>query len=385
MQCPIIDLTEVTEFLPYDKTYYLGGGSVFPFKDHLFITGRKDGMTQVWEVVNGKRIRLEWEEEVYTVSLVAGQAFDTTELLINYQSLLTPVTTISMDLTTRKRAVLQVAPVGGSYDPSAYIQEQIWATASDGVQIPVLLKYKKDALTNGPAPLILNGYGSYGACYNPYFSPYQLAVLNKGVIIATAQVRGGSELGRSWYFDGKLKKKMNSFTDFISVADTLVRQGYTTNEQLAGRGGSAGGLLIGAVANLAGEKFKVLAPEVPFVDVLTTMLDDTIPLTTSEYDEWGNPNRPEDYAVMRTYSPYDNVEAKPYPHMYITAGLNDPRVGYWEPAKWVAKLRDMKADNNTLVLKTYMGAGHFGASGRFNELRDDAETYGFILEKLDVT
>jgi len=382
--CPVTDVTERKEFLPYDATYFLGGGNIRPFKDKLYLTGRKEGLTQVWEYVNGQLVQLEWDETIYHVGIVWGQDYDTAEILVNYQSLLTPATTLAIDLETGKKSVVQIAPVAGDYNKSDYIQEQVWATAHDGVKVPVLLQYKKEALKDGSAPLILNAYGSYGYSYDPYFSAYRLPMLDKGVIFATAQVRGGSEMGRSWYFDGKMKKKMNSFTDFIAAAEHLITTGYTTSDLIAGRGGSAGGLLIGAVANLAGEKFKVLVPEVPFVDVLTTMLDESIPLTTGEWDEWGNPKKAEDYAVMRAYSPYDNVESKPYPHMYITTGLNDPRVAYWEPAKWVARLRELKTDDNTLVLKTNMGAGHFGASGRLNELKEAAECYGFILSKLGV-
>ena len=252
------------------------------------------------------------------------------------------------------------------------------------MNVPVLVQYHKDAFTNGPAPVILTAYGSYGYSSDPFFSAYRLPLMDQGIVFATAQVRGGSVLGRTWYFDGKMKQKRNTFTDFIAAADLLVQKGLTTNDLLIGRGGSAGGLLIGAVANMAGDKFKVLVPEVPFVDVLTTMLDDTIPLTTSEYDEWGNPNNADDYQTMRAYSPYENVEAKAYPHLYVTTGLNDPRVGYWEPAKWVARLRELKTDDNTLVMKTNMGEGHFGASGRFNQLKELAEFYAFVLNKVGV-
>ena len=384
MSCPINDLTNKAEFLPYDETYFLGGGGVHPFKDKLYLTGRKDGLMQVWEYASGELVQLTWDEAIYSVYLVGGQAYDASEILVNYQSLLTPATTLSIDVETGEQTVLQVAPVAGEYEAADFVQEQVWATVSDGVRVPVLLQYKKEALKDGPAPLILTAYGSYGYSSDPYFSAYRFPVLDKGVIFATAQVRGGSEMGRSWYFDGKMKNKMNSFTDFVAAAEHLVAAGYTTSDLIAGRGGSAGGLLIGAVANLAGEKFKVLVPEVPFVDVLTTMLDESIPLTTGEWDEWGNPKKAEDYAVMRAYSPYDNVEAKAYPHMYVTTGLNDPRVGYWEPAKWVARLRELKTDDNTLVLKTNMGAGHYGASGRLNELKEAAECYGFILNKLGV-
>lgn len=204
------------------------------------------------------------------------------------------------------------------------------------------------------------------------------------MVFAYAQVRGGSEMGRQWYEDGKMQKKKNTFTDFIAVAKDLIKRGFTTPEQMAARGGSAGGLLVGAVANMAGDLFKVIIPEVPFVDVINTMLDETLPLTTLEWDEWGDPRKPEDYFYIKSYSPYDNVKAKAYPHMYVTAGLNDPRVGYWEPAKWVARLRALKTDDNILVLKTNMGAGHFGSSGRYNQLREEAECYAFLLDKLGV-
>lgn len=245
--------------------------------------------------------------------------------------------------------------------------------------------YQKNAFNQGPAPLILHGYGSYGANSDPHFSPYRLPGLDKGIVFVTAQVRGGSEMGRSWYEDGKMQHKRNTFTDFIAAAKHLIAHKYTTPSQMAARGGSAGGLLVGGVANMSGELFQVIVPEVPFVDLVTTMLDTTIPLTTLEWDEWGDPREREDYFYMKSYSPYDNVEAKDYPHMYITTGLNDPRVGYWEPAKWVARLRALKTDDNTLVLKTNMGAGHFGKSGRFNHLREAAECYAFILDKIGVT
>ncbi|MFA9560675.1 prolyl oligopeptidase family serine peptidase, partial [Evansella sp. AB-rgal1] len=271
------------------------------------------------------------------------------------------------------------------YDSSLYRQEQVWAEADDGRKVPMTVVYREGALRKGPAPLILSGYGSYGANSNPYFNPYRLLLLDKGVVFVTAQVRGGSEMGRDWYEQGKMQNKRNTFTDFIAAAQHLIKQGYTTPNQMAARGGSAGGLLVGAVANMAGELFQVIVPEVPFVDVVTTMLDETIPLTTLEWDEWGDPRKQEDYFYMKSYSPYDNVDAKDYPHMYITTGLNDPRVAYWEPTKWVARLRAVKTDDNVLVLKTNMGAGHFGASGRFNHLKEAAECYAFILDKLAVS
>ena len=381
LRCPIEDFTKRTAIVPYDETFFLE--SVYPFKRQVYVTGRANGLEQVWRVDGNKLIQLEWDEDIYSVSIVSEQDYEATEVLIQYQSFTTPKTTLRIDIETGDKQVLQEAPVTGEYDRTQYVQQQVWVPAADGVNIPVLLHYKKGALDNGPAPLILTAYGSYGYSSDPFFSAYRLPVLDRGVIIATAQVRGGSELGRTWYFNGKMQKKKNTFTDFIDAADYLVKEGFTTNDLIAGRGGSAGGLLIGAVSNMAGERFKVLVPEVPFVDIMTTMLDETIPLTTSEWDEWGNPKNREDYYYMRSYSPYDNVEAKAYPHMYVTTGLNDPRVGYWEPAKWVARLRELKTDDNTLVLKTNMGAGHFGASGRFNQLRENAEYYAFVLSKLE--
>ena len=382
LRCPLNDYTNRTAVVPYDEAFFIE--NIYPFKQQIYVTGRSNGLEQVWRVEDENLVQLRWNENIYSVSLVGEQDYGASEVLVQYQSFVTPRTTFSIDISTDEKSVLEEAQVTGDYDRTQYIQQQLWVEAQDGVNIPVLLQYKKDAFNHGPAPLILSAYGSYGYSSDPFFSPYRLPVLDKGVIFATAQVRGGSELGRTWYFNGKMQHKKNSFTDFIDVADYLVKEGFTTNELIIGRGGSAGGLLIGAVSNMAGERFKVLVPEVPFVDVMTTMLDESIPLTTSEWDEWGNPKKYEDYYYMRSYSPYDNVEEKTYPHMYVTTGLNDPRVGYWEPAKWVARLREMKTDDNTLVLKTNMGAGHFGASGRFNQLRELAEFYAFALNKVSM-
>ncbi|WP_432361008.1 S9 family peptidase [Sporosarcina sp. UB5] len=382
LRCPLDDLQSRVNVVEYSEDRYLI--AMHPFRDKLLVAGRENGLTQIWIVQDGTLERIEWEESLYTVSVLADQSYETTEVLIQYESLLTPKTTYGLNLLTREKQCLQVAPVSGEYDPSSYRQEQLWAVAEDGVNVPMIAVYREGALDQGPAPLILYGYGSYGANSNPHFDPYRLPLLDKGIVFVTAQVRGGSEMGRSWYEDGKMQKKRNTFTDFIAAAKHLIEQGYTTPSQMAARGGSAGGLLVGAVANMAGELFEVIVPAVPFVDVVTTMLDTTIPLTTLEWDEWGDPREPEDYFYMKSYSPYDNVEAKDYPHMYITTGLNDPRVGYWEPAKWVARLRALKTDNNVIVFKTNMGAGHFGKSGRFNHLKEAAECYAFILDRLGV-
>nr|WP_235851608.1 S9 family peptidase [Heyndrickxia camelliae] len=380
--CPLSDLQTRAKVMEYSEDRYLQ--AMYPFRDRLVIFGRENGLTQIWLLRDDELERIEWDEPLYTVSILSGQSYETNEVLIQYDSLLTPKTTYGLNLLTGEKHRLQVAPVRGEYDRSRFRQEQLWAVAEDGVKVPMTAVYRKDALENGPAPLILHGYGSYGANSDPYFDPYRLPLLEKGIIFVTAQVRGGSEMGRAWYEDGKMGKKRNTFTDFIVAAKYLMEQGYTTSSKMAARGGSAGGLLVGAVANMAGELFKVIVPAVPFVDVVTTMLDATIPLTTLEWDEWGNPQNREDYFYMKSYSPYDNVEAKDYPHMYVTTGLNDPRVAYWEPAKWVARLRSLKTDNNIIVLKTNMGAGHFGASGRFNHLKEAAACYAFILDKLGI-
>ncbi|HLQ98553.1 MAG TPA: S9 family peptidase [Candidatus Dormibacteraeota bacterium] len=380
LRCPIDQIHERKGVIPYDEERYLDG--IYPFHDCLLITGRKDGLTQIWILKNGKIDQLTWEESIYTVSVLSNQSYETDEVLIHYESSLTPETTYALDVTSFTMTRLQVAPVSGEYDSSNYRQEQLWATAKNGVQVPLTVLYKKGTLDNGPAPLILTGYGSYGANSDPYFSPYILPILDKGVVLVTAQVRGGSEMGRHWYEDGKMHNKRHTFTDFIAVANHLIDIGYTAPNKLAAQGGSAGGLLIGAVANIAGDLFEVMVPEVPFVDIVTTMLDTSLPLTTLEWNEWGNPNNKEEYFYMKSYSPYDNVEAKEYPHLYVTTGLNDPRVGYQEPAKWVARLRSLKTDNHDIVLRTNMGAGHFGSSGRFNALKETAERYSFVLDKI---
>ncbi|MDW0117884.1 S9 family peptidase [Sporosarcina thermotolerans] len=382
LRCSLDDLSARTTVIEHSEARYLQ--AMYPFRDSLLVAGRENGLTQIWVLKDGKLEQIKWDEPLYTVAVLSNQSYEATEVLIQYESLLTPKTTYSLDLITGEKKCLQVAPVSGDYDRSRFRQEQLWATADDGVKVPMTAVYFEGALDNGPAPLILYGYGSYGSNSDPRFDPYRLPILERGVVFITAQVRGGSEMGRGWYEDGKMQKKRNTFTDFIAAAKHLIENNYTTPSKMAARGGSAGGLLVGAVANMAGELFEVIVPAVPFVDVVTTMLDTTIPLTTLEWDEWGDPRKPEDYFYMKSYSPYDNVEAKDYPHLYITTGINDPRVGYFEPAKWVARLRLLKTDDNVIVMKTNMGAGHFGKSGRFNHLKEAAECYAFILDRLGV-
>ncbi|WP_432351976.1 S9 family peptidase [Sporosarcina sp. A2] len=378
--CPITDLHARKNVVAYNENRFLQ--AMYPFKDKLLVMGRENGLTQIWELKDGQLEQIQWDEPLYSVSVQSNQNYDTFEVLLSFESMLTPETTYGLDLLTGVRNCLQVAPVSGAYDSSSYRQKQIWATADDGVKVPLNVVYKEGALDHGPAPMILYAYGSYGANSDPNFSPYRLPALDKGIVFVTAQVRGGSEMGKQWYEDGKMQNKRNTFTDFIAAAHYLIEEGYTTSDKLAARGGSAGGLLAGAVSNMAGDLFKVIVPEVPFVDVVTTMLDTSIPLTTLEWDEWGNPQESEAYFYMKSYSPYDNVEAKNYPHLYVTTGLNDPRVGYWEPAKWVARLRELKTDDNILVMKTNMGAGHFGESGRFNQLKEVAALYAFVFDKI---
>jgi len=381
--CSTYNFQEQTVLIDHcDRRYLL---AVFPFHQGLLIYGRENALTQIWTLHDGKIQKLSWKEEVYEVSVPRGQGYYSEEILIQYESLITPKTTYSLDVSTKGLDKIQVAPVYKGFNPSDYVQKQLWARAEDGEEIPLTVLYKKGVLDKGPAPLLLYGYGSYGANVDPSFSPYRFPIIDLGIVYVIAHIRGGSEKGRVWYEDGKMMRKKNTFTDFIAAAKYLINEGYTTKELMAAHGGSAGGLLVGAVANMAGDLFKVILPEVPFVDVVTTMLDDSLPLTSSEWDEWGDPREEEAYFYIKSYSPYDNVEAKKYPHMFVTAGLNDPRVPYWEPAKWVAKLRDLKTDSNTIVLKTNMGAGHFGSSGRLNYLKEVAELYAFVLNKLGVS
>jgi oligopeptidase B len=282
-------------------------------------------------------------------------------------------------MATRARTVVKQQPVLGGYDPTLYATERAWATADDGTRVPMSLAWRKDRQPGGPA--FLYGYGSYEHSIDPRFSSVRLSLLDRGFVYAIAHVRGGGELGRRWYEDGKLLHKRNTFTDFVACAQHLVDNGRTTPAGLVARGGSAGGLLMGAVANLRPDLFRAIVAEVPFVDALTTILDESLPLTVIEWEEWGNPvASAEVYAYMKSYAPYDNVEPKAYPALLVRGGLNDPRVGFWEPAKWVAKLRATKTDDNTVVLKTDMGAGHGGPSGRYDAWKDEAFVLAFVLD-----
>jgi oligopeptidase B len=324
-------------------------------------------------------------EPVYTIRPHDNPEFDTTLLRFTYTSMVTPASVVDYDMTARTWTVRKQTEVLGGYDPARYRSERLFAAAPDGARVPISLVYQLPLeRPGGPRPLVLNGYGAYGVSYDPAFSSSNLSLLDRGVIVAIAHIRGGEEMGRAWYEGGKLLNKPNTFTDFIAAAEHLIAEAFTAPDRLAISGGSAGGLLMGAVTNLRPDLFRAVVAEVPFVDVVNTMLDASLPLTVIEYDEWGNPNDPDAYRCIRSYSPYDNLRPQPYPHMLITAGLNDPRVAYWEPAKYTARLRALKTDDNRLVLRTNMGAGHGGASGRWDFLREVAFKHAFVLDVLGV-
>ncbi len=356
------------------------------FAKHLVIHERERGLPHIsitnLSAKNGHRIR--FKESVYDVGAGRNPDFETKALRFGYTSLVTPSSVYEYDIPTQRRKLLKTTPVLGGYDPSKYRSERIWARSHDGTEVPMSLVYRKGLRRNGKNPVLLSGYGSYGASRDPVFSSIRLSLLDRGVVFAIAHIRGGSEMGRAWYENGKFLKKKNTFHDFIASAEELVRKRYTSPQHLAISGGSAGGLLIGAVLNMRPELFGVALAAVPFVDVLNTMLDATLPLTVTEYDEWGNPNDPKYYRYIKSYAPYENVQKQDYPPMLITAGLNDPRVGYWEPAKWCARLRELKTDDNELLLKTEMGSGHFGASGRYNMFKEIAFEYAYLLTRLGV-
>ena len=356
--------------------------AVDAFAGHLVIHER-EGATphlRIRHLATGDEHRVAFPEEVYTVQVMRNPEFDTDVVRFVYTSPVTPMSVVDYAMTPRIWALRKQQPVLGGYDASLYRTERVFATAADGTRIPLSLVYRTPLVRDGSRPLLLYGYGSYGSNYDPAFSSNAISLLDRGFVVAIAHVRGGEELGRPWYLQGKLLQKRNTFTDFVSAAEHLLDAGYTSRGRLAISGGSAGGLLRGAVVNMRSDLFAAVVAEVPFVDVVTTMLDASIPLTVIEYEEWGNPNQREFYEYMKSYSPYDNVTAQLYPPMLVTAGLNDPRVSYWEPAKWVAKLRTTKTDGNRLLLKTEMGAGHGGPSGRYDAWKEEALVYAFLLD-----
>jgi oligopeptidase B len=357
------------------------------FADYLAIYEREDGLRKIriMDLKKRNEFYIDFPDPVYTINKESNPDFNEKNLRFSYSSLIRPLTTFQYNMSEQERISLKEEKVEGGYDFRNYKVERIFATAQDSTKIPVSLVYKKGLVKDGTNPVYLHSYGSYGSSMDPNFKSSRLSLIDRGFIYAMAHIRGGSDMGEEWYENGKLNKKKNSFTDFIACAEHLIKEKYTNKDKIAAMGGSAGGLLMGAVANMRPDLFKVMVAHVPFVDVANTMLDPSLPLTITEYDEWGNPNEKDAFEYILSYSPYDNVKAQNYPNMLITAGLNDPRVSYWEPAKWTAKLRSLKTDNNKIILKTNMEAGHSGSSGRYNYLKETAFEYAFILDVLGIS
>jgi len=387
MKTPLAATTEDnwTEVIPNRDDVLLEGMDVF--KNYLVLSERKAGITQLRVIpTQGKEHYIEFGEKAYVAGTSINPEFDTDILRIYYQSMTTPNSTYDYNMNSKQKTLLKQQEVLGGFNPEDYRSERIMVKVRDGVEVPVSLVYHKDTPLDGTSPCLLYGYGSYGASMDPGFSMSRLSLLNRGFVYAIAHIRGGEEMGRQWYEDGKLLKKKNTFNDFIDCGQYLVDHKYSSPKGLYAMGGSAGGLLMGAVVNMAPDLWAGIIAAVPFVDVVTTMLDESIPLTTGEFDEWGNPKEKESYDYMMSYSPYDNVAAKNYPPILVTTGLHDSQVQYWEPAKWVARLREMKTDKNPLLLHTNMEAGHGGASGRFRQFKETALEYTFLLDlagKLD--
>ncbi len=372
------------EIIPHDPNGKIEGVSVF--EKYMVVTKRLNGLLQmnVRELANGNTKTINFPEPVYTAYPGGTPEFTSTKFRYSYTSLNRPNTIYDYDMLTNQTTKLKEREVPSGFNADDYEVKRLWAVAKDGVKVPMAIVYKKGMELNGNNPCLLYSYGSYGYSSDAAFNSNVFSLVNRGFVYAIAQIRGGSDLGEQWYEDGKLQKKMNTFTDFIACAEHLVKEKYTSAEKLAVNGGSAGGLLMGAVTNLRPDLFKAVVAEVPFVDVINTMLDSSLPLTTQEYEQWGNPNIKKDYDYIMTYSPYDNIKKTNYPDILATGGLNDSQVGYHEPAKWVAKLREMKTDSNILLLKINMDSGHGGATGRFDYLKEEAFNYAFILSSMGI-
>jgi len=373
------------ELMPHSKDVMIE--DIDLFKNHLVVTVREKGLPElrITDLRDNKTHDLEFPEPAYTAALNVNKEFDSTTLRFSYQSLVTPASIYDYDMRTRERQLVKQTPVLGGYDPAQYKSERVHAVASDGTRIPISLVYKKDLQRDGKRPMLLQAYGSYGYPHPVAFTSASLSLLERGVVYAIAHIRGGGEMGKEWHDQGKMMNKKNTFTDFIASAEYLVNEKYTSKDRLVITGGSAGGLLMGAVTNMRPDLFKAVVSHVPFVDVINTMLDETLPLTVGEFQEWGNPKDKAAYDYMKSYSPYDQIAAKDYPAILVKTSLNDSQVMYWEPAKYVARLRAAKTDKNPLLLKTNMGAGHGGASGRYDYLREIAFDYAFILGQLGAT
>ncbi|MEO7555684.1 MAG: prolyl oligopeptidase family serine peptidase, partial [Acidimicrobiales bacterium] len=358
--------------------------SVDAFADHLVVRERHHAGTFVRVLGNdGSNRLLDVGEEVATVGLGANREYDTSSLRFHHESLRTPPSTYDEDLRTGERTLRKRQVVRGGFDPDDYVQARLWADALDGAQVPISLVRHRDTPVDGTAPGLLYGYGAYEISRNPRFSALRLSLLHRGFVFAIAHVRGGGECGRGWYDDGKLLAKPHTFSDFVTAAELLITEGYVAPERLAARGASAGGLLMGAIINMAPHLFAAVVAEVPFVDALNTILDPSVPLTVTEWEEWGNPiESAEVYRCMNAYSPYENITATPYPAVLATAGLNDPNVGYHEPAKWVARLREITTGDRPILLKTAMGAGHGGASGRYDAWQEQAWIQAFLIDQM---
>ncbi len=374
-----------TEVIPHRSDVLLEGIELFG--NHLVVDERKGGLTylRIMNQESGDEHYVDFGEEAYLAYVSTNPEFNTNVLRYGYASMTTPNSTFDYNMDTREKTLLKQQEVVGGHNPEDYITRRIYAEARDGVQVPMSLVYKKDTPLDGTSPLLLYGYGSYGATIDPYFSSTRLSLLDRGFVFAIAHIRGGQMLGRQWYEDGKMFKKKNTFLDFIDCGQFLVDNSYTSSDRLFAMGGSAGGLLMGAIVNIKPELFEGVVAGVPFVDVVTTMADESIPLTSGEFDEWGNPQDLESYEYMLSYSPYDNVSEQDYPHMLVTTGFFDSQVQYWEPAKWVARLREKKTDNNKLMLYTNMEFGHSGASGRFERYKETALEYAFMLDLAGIT
>lgn len=386
MKTPVNKTTKENwiEMIPNRDDVFLSNFEIF--QNYLVVGERKNGLNQIrirnWE--NGEEHYLDFGEETYDAWISANPEFESDVLRYGYTSLTTPSSTIDYNMGTKEKTIMKQQEVLGGFNKDNYEAKRLWATAEDGTKVPISLVYRKDKFQKGKNPLWLSAYGSYGSSSDVYFSSVRLSLLDRGFVVATAHVRGGQEMGRYWYEDGKLLKKKNTFTDFNSCAEHMVAEGYAAKDKVFAWGGSAGGLLMGAIVNMKPELYRGVIAAVPFVDVVTTMLDESIPLTTGEFDEWGNPKNKEYYDYMLSYSPYDNVKAQNYPALLVTTGLHDSQVQYWEPAKWVAKLRDMKTDDNPLLLKTNMDFGHGGASGRFERLKEVALEYAFVFDQIGI-
>ena len=380
MECPL-DKTGIAnwkEVVPHRNDVLLEG--VEEFKDFLVISERKNGLAELRiRNANGTEHYIDFGEPAYTAVVGSNPEYDSTTVRYMYTSMTTPVSVYDYDMAAKTKTLMKQQEIVGGYNREDYTTERLYARAADGTNVPLSVVYKNGLKRDGSAPLLLYAYGSYGHNIDPSFSSSSLSLLNRGFIFAVAHIRGGQEMGRQWYEDGKLMKKMNTFTDFIDCAKFLINEKFSSPEHLYAQGGSAGGLLMGAIINLEPELWHGIIAQVPFVDVVNTMLDESIPLTTNEFDEWGNPKNEEAYHYMKAYSPYENIEKKAYPNMLVTTGLHDSQVQYFEPAKWVAKLRATKTDKNILLLKTDMDFGHGGASGRFDYLKDIALNYAFLL------